>query len=362
MGNNRMILRIFFFLILPCYSMHNSNTGIPIPASSSYLGFGWDSSGSGHSPTSPSNWGNLLYNSASSLARTVKNAISDDEAFRLLGWPLSDQRAQQELSRIIKIYQSVQIETNSEKRQENLRTIVNRTEYLLRVYSALPNRGDGVQLVEFCLTHHQPALPPLLALLFKHYLDVQLLKATKSRDNVLKTLQPYSMPPESIHSEEPKVLMSSAHNETQSPIQAKTIDKDLLRIGWPPHDAEARAELEKSTIVYSIKKALAKKNIEFLLTESARLEYQIPDNSIAQGFLRNISSIRTFMDSQESRMRRIYNSLQDRTDGLMIAIHCMEYHKYVMSNSRKEDFRLFIQERNQLFNKNCENILEASIL
>jgi hypothetical protein len=108
-----------------------------------------------------------------SMATTMKNALSDDEAIRKLGWPQNDLQAQQELSDNLNLY--AQLKTWSSLDRERFtefnKRAFRRTDFLHRAFLILSYRPDGIELAKFLLEKHTFVMSPNLQKAFEKYLE-----------------------------------------------------------------------------------------------------------------------------------------------------------------------------------------------
>ena len=115
-----------------------------------------------------------------SLKSTVTNSVSDDAAFRKLGWPPSDPIAQEELRKSKAIYArvnfSIQNHAQHETFLEDCSAINRRTAYCQRALGALPYHSDGVGLAMFCLNNHQVLMNPFDLSRFLLFVNERQLK------------------------------------------------------------------------------------------------------------------------------------------------------------------------------------------
>ena len=114
---------------------------------------------------------------------TVTNYVSDEAAFKKLGWPPLDEIAIQELAMTKEIYNKVTdaVENNQpyDDFLKDYNTINNRQYYCQRVLQALPSHPQAVELALFCLTHHSPAMHSFDLTRFGFFLQREQEKAKK---------------------------------------------------------------------------------------------------------------------------------------------------------------------------------------
>lgn len=105
--------------------------------------------------------------SLGSLSTTVMNQISDEAAFKKLGWPLSDQIAREELEKSKVLYERYNKSFKSYDEYfeyaNDANAINRRTHYCQRVIWALhkntiPNHADRPKLALHCLQYHKQVL------------------------------------------------------------------------------------------------------------------------------------------------------------------------------------------------------------
>lgn len=129
----------------------------------------------------------ILCDSASSLYQTTINGLSDDAAFKKLGWPQNDPVATEQLQISLTNYETLEKTTDHEKREELLSFVLRRTEYLVRAFLALPYRADAFEMAKFIIQQHQKAMFPLLLTLFLRFTTTQHKAVQSASDTLLKT-------------------------------------------------------------------------------------------------------------------------------------------------------------------------------
>jgi hypothetical protein len=101
-------------------------------------------------------------NCAVSGYNTVNNYLSEEAAFKKLGWPPSDVVAQKELKDTLAIYQKFNNAAKNNQMyaefENDNETINNRRYYCQQVLTALHRHPQAVELALFCLQHHKPAM------------------------------------------------------------------------------------------------------------------------------------------------------------------------------------------------------------
>jgi len=118
--------------------------------------------------------------SLGSLSTTVMNQISDEAAFKKLGWPPEDKDAQQELERSKLLYErhnkSFKSYDEYFEYKNDADAINRRTQYCQRVIWALynntiPNHADRPKLALHCLLHHKQVLNAFDTSKFLHFIQ-----------------------------------------------------------------------------------------------------------------------------------------------------------------------------------------------
>lgn len=330
---NRAMLVIFFSIIVNVsYSMR--------PQTSSWIfnsGSGIDSNG-GELSRSPnlasSSVSEYILSSLYSVTETVKNAASDDIAFKKLGWPLHDGQAKEESKRNRDIYQQIFLpDINEQKRQEFLQTICNREGYLLRAYHSLFTRSDGIAFAEYCIKNHSVIMNDPLKRAFGVYLERKKQEANRASGNAQKHLQ-------LSHNQEQKTDPACQFDRNI----ADNIETILLKIGWSS-DTRVNADkyLEKCLNVYKIRKAFSG-SLELLQTVEGRASLQITESKTTNKMISDLRNCKSFIASREEWMRKIYENLPRRLDGIRLAFFCIQTHSYVMPESLQDDYRAYIKE------------------
>jgi len=293
-----------------------------------------------------------------SAKNTIKNAFYDEEAFKKLGWPLSDSQARLELTETLDMYKRVSIQQNPNDRVNDIISIANRTSYLARAYRfIIASKSDEGKFARHCVDNHSPAMNEALKSLFMGYLSQKEAESVQAADSARKRLMKDSSSNQlselSQHSMS-GLRLSSSHNELFD-------KKILLKIGWGSTEAkEAAAKyLNKCLLAYKIKKIM--KTLEgsaSLQAAEGRKEAEISeDDIIALSFIRDLQRLREFIEKREHCIKKICIILNERGDGVELAAHCLKYHVYVMSDMLQDDFRLFIQAKQQRTSEIAQQLL-----
>ena len=150
--SNKIITSVFCMIVTTaCLAMERSQSLVIVEKSSPEPYTFYIPSFSDMSVSLATNW--------DSFRSTVTNSISDDAAFRKLGWPPTDQIACEELAKSKEIYKrvndSIQKRIPYSTFLEDYNAINRRTLYCQRALQALSDRPDGVALAMFCMKHHQ---------------------------------------------------------------------------------------------------------------------------------------------------------------------------------------------------------------
>ncbi len=297
-------------------------------------------------------------NGLESAKNTFKNAVYDEEAFKKLGWPLSDSQARVELTETLEMYKRVSTQQNPNDRVTDIISIANRTSYLARAYRfIIASKSDEGKFARHCVDHHSPAMNESLKSLFMGYLSQKEAESAQAADSARKRLMKDSLPnqlPELLQHSMSGLRLSSSHNEL--------FDKKILtKIGWSSTDAKQMAEkyLNKCLLAYKIKKIM--KTLEGsarLQTPEGRKEAEISeDDIVALNFIRDVQRLREFIEKREHYIKKICAMLNERGDGVELAAHCLKYHVYIMSEMLQDDFRLFIQAKQQRTSEIAQQLL-----
>jgi hypothetical protein len=169
MGYGRVVMGILFLMDVhqicgmdqkPMVIVQNQqNMGLSSSDSSSSLS---QSPGATGRPYMNAALGGICEYAASSLksfTETVNNKLSDEAAFKKLGWPRSDTKAEAELQTCINNYEFFEklisnLEYSSTE-YSNLESYINRRrEYLKRVMVALPTFINSIEFATHCLEFH----------------------------------------------------------------------------------------------------------------------------------------------------------------------------------------------------------------
>lgn len=127
-----------------------------------------------------------LFDGMSSAYETAKNELSDYEAFKKLGWPLSDFSARQEIIPNGSMYENVALLKDRQILKDTLYRILRRTKILVRAFLSLPSRSyDKCQFAAHCITHHKPAMFPLLLILFQKFIEEERMAAQIASKSIL---------------------------------------------------------------------------------------------------------------------------------------------------------------------------------
>jgi hypothetical protein len=262
----------------------------------------------------------FVASSLESLGTTVKNKLSDEEAFKKLGWPRGDVTAEMELTITLKAY--VGIAENNGNHQEYIERIARRTEYLMRLLRVIEsNKTNESLFVKHCLDHHRSAMPEFLRILFQKYVEkksVELIKAEiDETEMVLQTMK-----------------------------LKREIEYVLLNIGWrvKGKEQEAKDNLKKCFDAYAIKKQMSI-NINSLRTSEGRKKLNITESDDRIAMIADFSICRKFILDRMADINQIYNILPDKGDGLDIAVFCTKNHDYIMSAPIMSDFSDFIKAK-----------------
>jgi hypothetical protein len=294
---------------------------------------------------------NYVSNSWGSFTETVKNRASDDAAFSKLGWPPSDPVAQNELKKTLDKYKDVVTEPIFELRCKDLDTICNRVNYLIRVYKALyPTessygkcmpRSDGVPLVKHCMKQHLGVIPDPLKSLFSQYLMEKEVEAIDANNSAKKVWPNH---PSESHSIKTENFSGSAHLENN---EASNIEI-LVKIGWPcaGREKDAHNYLQTCLAIYQVKQLLRTiKGREALQTPEGRASLKILENAKIVAIIQDSDYQRKFIAARQEYIKKIYNMLPTRPDGLEIAAHCLEKHAYILSKSDEDNYIQFIEDK-----------------
>jgi len=167
---NTIIISSFFIISTLSLAMETAlsksqsmpiNNGLPSGQPyNSYLNLGTFLAGFNH-------LSDCVASSLDSLSNTITNQISDEAAFRKLGWPLSDEIARQELEKSTLLYKrhndSFKVFDEYFEYTNDCNAINRRTQYCQRVLWALYNNtilnhADRPKLALHCLQHHKQVL------------------------------------------------------------------------------------------------------------------------------------------------------------------------------------------------------------
>ncbi len=292
---------------------------------------------------------NYVSNSWGSFTQTVKNRASDDAAFAKLGWPLSDPVAQNELKKTLDKYGNVVKEPIFELRCKDLDTIGNRVSYVIRVYKSLyPTessygkcmpRADGVALVKHCMKHHLGVMPDPLKHLFTQYLTEKEVEAIDA-SNSAKKVWPHPASEKQIVKAESCAGLVHSENEASNDI--------FVKIGWPcaGREKDAHNYLQTCLVIYQVKQLLRTlKGRESLQTPQGRASLKIPEDNKIVSMIQNLEYQYKFIAARQEYIKKIYNTLPLRSDGIELAAHCLKHHAYILSESDKDNFIQFIEDK-----------------
>lgn len=133
-----------------------------------------------------------------SATNTIMNIVSDDAAFKKLGWPPNDSIAQQELEKSKSIYdrhnKSFKNYGTYPEYQEDCDAINRRTNYCQRVLVALYNdtilnRVERGKLALHCLQHHGQALNEFDKSKFVYFVTEEQKKIKNDTQNIDQEFQ-----------------------------------------------------------------------------------------------------------------------------------------------------------------------------
>jgi hypothetical protein len=119
----------------------------------------------------------------SSLTATYNNYMYNTEAFKKLGWPITDKIAQEELEKTQETYKRVndclqKRITNPDCKNDY--DFINRRQAICqRVLDGLPDHPQGVDLALFCLKHHRTAMTPVDLTRFLVFVEEQQEKSKR---------------------------------------------------------------------------------------------------------------------------------------------------------------------------------------
>lgn len=136
-----------------------------------------------------------LSNGVNSLIATATNYLSDDAAFIKLGWPSSNEQAQQELKNTQETYKRVTDSLQNNVRHDDFvkdYEFLNRRQYYCqRVLQALPHHPKGLELAIFCLQHHRSVMNSFDLTRFWVFVEAEQKKSEKaSKEFSLLTILP----------------------------------------------------------------------------------------------------------------------------------------------------------------------------
>jgi hypothetical protein len=197
MSINNKIIVIGFFVLLNTLSVAMEKTE-PLAISSSAS----EQSLSGFYIPIPSfsDAYGAVASSLESFKNTVTNSISDDAAFKKLGWPLLDAIAQQELQTSKSLYkrvnEAIQNRTDYPTFLEDCGFINRRNLYCQRVLQALPTHPDAVNLALFCMQHHKSVMNDFDKSRFLLFVNVGQEKTKKGTQEIDLELAKLTIVPE----------------------------------------------------------------------------------------------------------------------------------------------------------------------
>ena len=254
----------------------------------------------------------------SSALTTAYNKMSPEAPFYKIGYPSTS--AQEGLTTCIRNYKNILNTNDAVEREKILQYIFRRTEYLVRVFCALPTRTDFGAVTVHCQSYHQPAMPMLLKDWYNKYFEDKVAEQNELREKRRRLNESLDVPviPEwepikdaySLQITIPTVssIVESFWNNANSAYETVknelSDDKAFLKLGWPINNSSAREQLIKTLSRYD-KVLLAD-------TEQERID------AVYFVLRRTFYLVRAFL------------ALQSRSDGAPFATHLILYHKRAM--------------------------------
>lgn len=127
-----------------------------------------------------------------SLSNTIANTVSDYSAFKKLGWPTSDEFAQQESVKCDAMYtrvnDSIQKQISYPTFLEDCAAITRRSAICQRVLLVLDSYPDALNLALFCIQYHRRVMNEFDLSRFLAFVNKEQEKSTKGAQGVYKEL------------------------------------------------------------------------------------------------------------------------------------------------------------------------------
>lgn len=196
-----------------------------------------------------------LSNNLNSLRNTVNNYVWDDSAFKKIGWPLSDEFAQQQLIETQNVYTRMNNHLKTgimyDEFKNDSDAISRRNGYLQRVLYALENHPQGVELALFCLEHHEQVMNTFDKTRFLLFVEGKKATITQETRRVYADLLKVTIVPENIPLlSNLKHIASGTEKERleKEQLEKERIEKELLEKERLEKERLEQEQLEKEKL------------------------------------------------------------------------------------------------------------------